>query len=173
MCEKSNSQYRPKIDFSDWNENALTEFQRLMEDNLVELRKTYEHVCSRINNIISVNGVIITLLFVALYEGSRTDLEMILLFGIGSIAASTIIAIIGTFFWVKIEDQYDYTDEDLIVKKQSALEIKKVATNTTIDMIDSFSNINDIKHALMLASGLSLMIGILTIGYVGGLIVWT
>jgi len=171
MCEKINPAYEPKVDFSGWDEGTLIEFQRLMEDNLVELRKIYESVCSRLINIISFNGVILSLLFVAIFEGSRSELGGVLLASVVSIMISTVIAIIGAYFRVKIADQYSYTDEDLILNKHSLLGLKKVATNTTIDMIDAFENVNDLKHGLVFWSGVFLFGGILLISYAVGCVV--
>ena len=156
--------YNP-MDFSEWDDEVMLEFQRLMEANLTELRSSYEQVCGRLNNIIVANGVVLSLLFVAIFESQNMELGYIMLASIIAIVASTVIAIIGGFITMKIGDLYDHKDIDLISNKNSVSGMRKAATDTTIDMILNFEYANNIKSNLITLSGVSFVIGLSLIAY--------
>lgn len=157
----------PSIDASDWDDDKLKEYQRIIEKNREEAEKTYDLACKQLNVLLASAGVMLSILVAAILSLDMSEAQVILVISSCFIACSIIISAYASLRSRKIIAGHKYYDP-MLTGAKNYKQTTIAGINTTLKIIESHSTISEQKRSLLNCSLLVFAIGIIVM--IGGIV---
>ena len=154
--EFTSSEHRDKIDFTDeWELETVEMYSYYIHDDLVSVRQNYAESCKRLEQIIAIDGVILTILAAISIVSNPTFLTSFL-----PITLSAVFSTICIIRPISVEDSYRVPDAELLKVANDYQKALQEMINTDIRFICTNSAANNYKRDIQKVSGFFLLLGL-------------